>query len=91
MSAHAAVFCLVAFCVFPLSSLSVVTECLTRSRVKKLLRLVLYFRKRTTHLHLPLFSLLYPDVAPPLPMAVQSDPPLAQSWLITPHPNQGEG
>lgn len=30
---------------------------------------------------------------PPLPflMAVQSDPPLAQSWPITPHPNQGAG
>lgn len=37
-------------------------------------------------------SLIYPPT-PPLPflMAVQSDPPLAQSWPITPHPNQGAG
>lgn len=27
----------------------------------------------------------------PFPMAVQSDPPLAQFWPITPHPNQGAG
>lgn len=55
---------------------------------------VIYFFKKLNHSppH-PFIFCPHPPTPPPFPfpIAVQSDPPLAQSWPITPHRNQGVG
>lgn len=95
MSNHTAVY-LSVFVLFSLTQCSYQMPYNISDSWKRFLLFVLvcfYFWSRTTHLRIPLSPVLIPSHTPPLPflMAVQSDPPLAQSWSITPHPNQGAG
>lgn len=78
-----------------LSSLSLVTKCLYKINARQtFLCVVIYFFKKLNHSppH-PFIFCPHPPTPPPFPfpIAVQSDPPLAQSWPITPHRNQGVG